>query len=245
METIGSMVSSYQSHRKSTHHSSSINSAQIITELPDAQAQMHSRLDEAIPKRYRSAGVEHPDIASWVDEYVQCPSEARSLMVMGPVGTGKTWAAFGALRQAAVRSLRPNRAGRYVLGTWAATTFPDFIAHMRPGYFSQRDDMTAEKYMAHLRSVPILLVDDLGVSKGSEWVEDVTHRLVSGRYDDELPTIYTTNLSPDELDVAIGARMRSRLAEQCMTVRLVGNDRRRSSPLRVVPSQVNRVEGVA
>lgn len=230
MDTLSALLGDFTPHayRRSSNHTSAVASAEIIEELTDAQLQIHARLDEAIPKRYRDARVEHPEISAWVDEYVQCPSRARSLMIMGPVGTGKTWAAYGALRQAAVRSLKPNRVGRYILGNWAAVTFPDFIAHMRPGYYTKNEDMNSEKYMQLLRSVPVLLVDDLGVSKGTEWVEDVTHRLVSGRYDDELPTIYTTNLAPKELEQVIGARMTSRLAEQCVTVRLVGNDRRRS-----------------
>lgn len=207
--------------------SADVNCAPVITDLADAQDRMNARLDEVIPKRYRAAAVEHPAIAEWVEEYVECPSEARSLLVMGPVGSGKTWAAYGALRAAAVRSLKPNRAGRYVLGTWTSTTFPDFVAHLRPRAYSERDDMTSEKYMLTLRETPLLLLDDLGVGKATEWTEEVTHRLVSGRYDDEKPSIYTTNLTPAELNVIVGERMVSRLAEQCVRVQLLGVDRRR------------------
>lgn len=206
-----------------------INRAPIITDLADAQLRMNQRLDEVIPKRYRNAHVEHPEIRAWVETYISNPAESPSLLLMGNVGTGKTWAAYGALRTAAVHSLSPNRAGRYVLGTWTATTFPDFVAKMRPKAFDDKDEMTAEKYMTQLRSTPLLVLDDLGVSKHTEWTEDVTHRLVSGRYDDDKATIYTTNLSPKELDIAIGGRMVSRLVEQCVRVNLIGDDRRRAT----------------
>lgn len=205
-----------------------INSAEVITDLAHAQVRMNQRLDEVIPKRYRNAGVEHPEIAAWVEEYLENPAESRSLLIMGNVGTGKTWAGYGALREAAVRGVQRNRAGRYVLGTWLATTFPDFVATMRPRAFADKDDMTSEKYMLQLRDTPLLMLDDLGVGKSTEWTEDVTHRLINGRYDAELPTIYTTNLAPKDLDIVIGARMVSRLTELCVRVNMLGADRRRS-----------------
>lgn len=209
--------------------SADINCAPIITELADAQERMHARLDEVIPKRYRGAKVEHPEVRAWIQQYIAAPSEARSLLIMGPVGSGKTHAAYGALRAAAVHSLKPNRAGRYILGSWVSTTFPDFVSLMRPRGFAERDDMTSEKYMLSLRETPLLLLDDLGVGKATEWTEEVTHRLVSGRYDDMRPTIYTTNLAPKDLDQVIGARMVSRLVEQCDRVSLLGADRRRAA----------------
>lgn len=230
MTDLGAAIGAFKSgaYRKSANHTTAIMGAENLWDLGDAREALTARLDAMIPKRYRRAHVEHPEIRAWVDEYVANPRDARSLMVMGNVGTGKTWAAFGALREAAMLSLKPNRAGCYLIGDWQATTFPDFLASMRPGYFSQRDDENSEKYMRGLRSVKLLLVDDLGVSNETGWVEQVTHRLVSGRYDAELPTIYTTNLAPRELDAVIGARMTSRLAEECVTVRLVGEDRRRA-----------------
>lgn len=230
MNNLGSVLGEFQSgaRRKNPNHNTAVMAAENIWDLGDAREALSTRLDAAIPKRYRNARVEHPEIRAWVEEYLECPQEARSLMVMGNVGSGKTWAAYGALREAALRSLKPNRAGVYILGNWEATTFPDFIAKMRPRAFTEKDEMTSEKFLTGMRSVQLLLVDDIGVGKQTDWTEDVTHRLVSGRYDEELPTIYTTNLTPKELDDVIGARMTSRLAEECRTVRLVGADRRRA-----------------
>lgn len=224
--SLPSLIAAYRSEARGGTH---INSAPVITELGDARARMNARLDEVIPKRYRNSRVEHPEIQAWVDEYLQDPADARSLLIMGNVGTGKTWAGYGALRMAAVMGVKPNRAGRYILGTWVATTFPDFIAQTRPGaYTGTKDELNSEKYMLQLRETPLLLLDDLGVGKATDWTEGETHRLVSGRYDDEKPTIYTTNLTPKELDHVLGARMVSRLVEECVRVNLVGEDRRRA-----------------
>lgn len=222
---LASMLSHYRRQPGGGTH---INGADIITDLGDAQQRMNARLDEVIPKRYRNATVDHPEVRAWVEQYVADPDDSPSLLIMGPVGTGKTYAAYGALRESAVRTLRPNRAGRYILGQWTAATFPDFVGNMRPKQSYNRDDVSSEAYLASLRATPLLVLDDLGVGKESEWVEEVTHRLVSGRYDDERATIYTTNLSPKELSDVIGARLVSRLVEQCTRVSLLGADRRRA-----------------
>src|SRR5690348_1205679 len=102
MEKIDLVINQINySYRRSSNHTADRMSDEIVCDLADAQYRLNARMDEAFPKRYRNAGVEHPEVAAWVQEYIACPSQARSLMIMGPVGTGKTHAAFGALRQAA------------------------------------------------------------------------------------------------------------------------------------------------
>jgi DNA replication protein DnaC len=203
-----------------------INSAPVIVDQEDAARRMNDRLDEVIPKRYRRPVPMLPAVEAWVEEYAQDPTTARSLLIMGPTGTGKTHAAYGALRAAAVRALRPNRAGRYILGTWMSTTFPDFMASMRPGQFQTGDALTSQKYMMSLRETPLLVVDDLGMCRENPFVEECTHRLISGRYDEERPTIYTTNLDAVGLADGVGGRIASRLMQECLIVAMKGQDRR-------------------
>lgn len=206
--------------------SADVNCAPVITEIEDARRRMNARLDEVIPKRYRRPIPMDPRIEEWVAEYARCPETARSLLIMGPTGTGKTHAAYGALRAAAVRGMRPNRVGRYVLGTWMTTTFPDFMAAMRPGQFEKGDSLTSQKYMLTLRDTPLLVLDDVGMCRVNEFTEECTHRLISGRYDEERPTIYTTNLDPSNLADGVGDRIASRLVQECVIVSMKGVDRR-------------------
>lgn len=198
------------------------NDNRLIYDLDEARSVANDVLDRMIPLRYRSAGLEHPDVKEWVAKYAQSPTEAPSLLLIGPTGSGKTWAAYGALRAAALASLVPNRTGVYVVCGWHATTYPDFLAEMRPGINKSPDG-----HMDFLRSVKLLMVDDLGVSKGSEFTEDCTHRLVSGRYDQMRPSIFTTNLPVEHLRSVLGDRVASRLAEQCVTIPMLDDDRRR------------------
>ncbi|MFD1274905.1 hypothetical protein ACFQ51_35035 [Streptomyces kaempferi] len=76
---------------------------------------------------------------------------------------------------------------------------------------------------------PLLLVDDLGAAKSSEWTEEINFRLVNHRYENQLPTIFTSNVLPKELADRVGDRVSSRLIEMCDRVVIQGTDRRRQA----------------
>jgi DNA replication protein DnaC len=177
------------------------------------QVRTMAACDRAFPRRYRDALPDQPDVVAWIDRTVTDPGDATSLLLLGGVGRGKTWQAYGALR--AVLAERPSL-------QWQATAFADFAAALRP-----RPGVDSETEMDRYRGAGLLLLDDIGTAKGSEWVEEITYRLVSHRYDAMLPTIYATNFAPDQLRDALGDRIASRLAETCVRVVLDGPDRRR------------------
>jgi DNA replication protein DnaC len=79
----------------------------------------------------------------------------------------------------------------------------------------------------------LLVLDDLGAEKTSEWVEETMNLIVNTRYNERRLTIFTSNYAdiPDETEpnsllFRIGARMRSRLHEMCEFVVLDGADYR-------------------
>jgi DNA replication protein DnaC len=94
----------------------------------------------------------------------------------------------------------------------------------------------------------VLVLDDLGAQKPNEWVWDTVALILNTRYNDKLSTIITTNYldlpagagfktdkegakparSEDTLGDRIGDRMRSRLAEMCVRVEMVGEDFRQT-----------------
>jgi DNA replication protein DnaC len=79
----------------------------------------------------------------------------------------------------------------------------------------------------------LLVLDDLGAEKPSEWVEETMNLIVNTRYNERRPTIFTTNYEdlPDEtqadsLKVRVGFRMHSRLHEMCEFLEYEGGDYR-------------------
>jgi DNA replication protein DnaC len=167
---------------------------------------------ERFPRRYRDAQADHPDVLAWADAYITRPTDASSLLLVGPVGTGKTYQAYGAIRRAASCG-RPT--------TWQAVPFADFCAELRPS------GTDPEGALKRYREADLLLVDDLGAAKSSEWVEETVYRLINARYEDVKTTVFTTNLAPDKLAGGLGDRIASRLVETCQLVGLLGTDRRR------------------
>jgi DNA replication protein DnaC len=89
------------------------------------------------------------------------------------------------------------------------------------------------------------VLDDIGAQKPNEWVWDTVALILNTRYNDKQSTIITTNY-PDQpaasgnmseteragreltLGDRIGDRMRSRLAEMCISVRMTGKDFRQT-----------------
>ncbi|SCF99919.1 DNA replication protein DnaC [Streptomyces sp. DconLS] len=140
-------------------------------------------------------------------------AEGPSLLIAGPTGTGKTYQAYGAIRTLLARGVRLR---------WEATTTADFHARLRP-----RAGHDAERELQTLARCPLLFLDDLGAAKTSEWTEELTYRLINHRYEQMLPTLITTNLPTEQLRVALGDRVASRLAEMTERVILNGPDRRR------------------
>lgn len=181
-------------------------------------------LSAGMPPRYREALADHPQVLSWVRDVAEqavAPSPgARSQVATGPsllmagvVGAGKTYQAYGAIRLLAERGLAVR---------WRATTAADLYADLRP-----RPGVDSESELAAVSRCPVLLLDDLGAAKASEWVEEVTYRLINRRYNLMLPTLLTTNLAIKDLRACLGDRVTSRLAQMTTRVQFEPVDRRR------------------
>lgn len=178
---------------------------------------------EKFPLRYQQAVTDRADVLEWVKQFQDDLRHAPSLLLLGPTGTGKTYQAYGAVRAAVTHSL-PTRAGGFRAPRWQALTYADLCASLRP----HGRDHDPEKQLDRYRKVELLFIDDLGAAKTSDFVEEATYRLINGRYEDMLPSIFTTNLALPALKDAVGDRIASRLAETCTRVVLDGPDRRRS-----------------
>ncbi|HEY9408471.1 MAG TPA: ATP-binding protein [Jiangellaceae bacterium] len=182
-----------------------------------------------IPIHYAAAIADNPDVLQWTAELkanalkrqkasgapVASVNRGRSLLLLGPTGTGKTFQAYGAIRELAVTG---------VAARWVVTTAPDMYAALRP-----RHGVDSEAEFRRYCSAAVLLVDDLGASKVTEFTEEVNFRLVDHRYKHHLPTLFTSNALPKELNDKLGARVTSRLREMCQNIPVLGQDRRRGA----------------
>ncbi len=83
----------------------------------------------------------------------------------------------------------------------------------------------------------VLVLDELGASKPTDWVRDTMMQIINTRYNDKRLTIFTTNYSDlrrndkdgEILEDRIGVPLRSRIYEMCKTVVIEGEDYRKRS----------------
>lgn len=161
------------------------------------------------PSLYLGATVEDLDpstqavIAGW-----GAASLGRNLILAGSVGVGKTHAALAAARERHRRGLS--------VAFWPTVELWDAL---RPG--------GDEDVLAEVCDVDVLVLDDLGMEKVTEWTLERLYLLVNRRHLDQRPTIATSNLIGKELRAAVSDRVYDRLVnERTVTVVFEGGSRR-------------------
>lgn len=193
--------------------------------LDEIRQQAAARIADFVPPRYAQARADNAEVCTWVRGVVAhavhhrrgaVPSVRRgpSLLLLGPTGVGKTHQAYGALHALSESGVQC---------AWMFTTAADLYARLRP-----RSGVDAEAEFRRYASANLLVLDDLGAAKGSEWVEEVNYRLINYRYEHMLPTLITTNVRPADLEQEIGKRVASRLLEMADRAAMVGHDRRKA-----------------
>jgi DNA replication protein DnaC len=134
------------------------------------------------------------------------------LLLRGPFGTGKS-ALAGALAADCLRR-GSDRSALFV-------PVPEFLDRLRHTFGDDARE-SERKVMQQLQDVDVLVLDDLGAERQTDWVTERLYVLVNHRYDHDNRTIITTNLTPEELGVSVGKRTMWRIVENAQFVSLDG-----------------------
>ena len=101
---------------------------------------------------------------------------------------------------------------------------PTFLEDLRDNYDSKDPDF--EQVLSMVKSCKLLIIDDIGAERVTEWVRERVVSIINTRVSNNLATIYTSNLSPEELKDELGDRISSRVLGSSKTVEITGGDRR-------------------
>lgn len=159
----------------------------------------------------------------FVEEY---PLVDVGLLYLGRCGVGKTHLAVAALKEL----IKKGIPGLFY-------DFRDLLKEIQDSY--NPNTRTSElKILAPVFDAEVLVLDELGASKPTEWVQETITHIINKRYNDKKVTIFTSNYldqavqgpvgtSYDEtLTDRVGVRLRSRLYEMCRQILLEGDDYR-------------------
>jgi len=130
-------------------------------------------------------------------EYAEGRAEAPWLLLAGSVGWGKTHLAV------CICNYRIDHADELNLPIANFTTVPDLLARLRSGFSDETFDTEMEAY----RECPMLVLDDLGAEKDTDWTHEALYRVLNHRYAARLDTVITTNADLDAVDVRIRDRL--------------------------------------
>ncbi|RLC41166.1 MAG: hypothetical protein DRH44_05460 [Candidatus Coatesbacteria bacterium] len=157
----------------------------------------------------------------FVDLY---PAVDRGLLFIGPCGVGKTHLAVGILKT-------------LIEEKGAVGLFYDFrdLLRMIRRTYSPDSEISEFDITDTILSADILLLDELGSIKVTDWALDMLTHIIIRRYNDNKTLIVTSNFldepkreGEERLEDRISYRLRSRLYEMCATVEMSGSDYRKN-----------------
>lgn len=154
---------------------------------------------------------------------MEFPAVNSGLLLMGSVGVGKTHLAVSILKALSERGF-----------SCLFYQFQSLLKEIQDSY--NANTQTSELgVLAPVLNSEILVLDEVGASKPTDWVRDTMAHIINTRYNDRRLTVFTTNYlderrteKEETLEDRIGVRLRSRLFEMCRTVTITGDDYRRS-----------------
>jgi len=204
--------------------------------------EQHLRNASGIPARYLECEFQNyaadfnPGLAAakitlekWAEQY---PLDASGLLLVGPSGVGKTHLSVAAMKRLIQKGI--------------ACLFCDYRELLKriQNSYNPSVQATELEVLKPIFETEVVLLDDLGAVKPSEWVWDTVSLILNSRYNEKRTTLITSNYldgpsaaadgvegarraaREETLGDRIGERMRSRLFEMCRLVQLNGRDYR-------------------
>jgi DNA replication protein DnaC len=117
------------------------------------------------------------------------------LVLQGDYGCGKTHLAAAIANERVARGMPA-----------LFVVVPDLLDHLR-ATFSPTSNVSLDRRFEEVRNAPLLVLDDLGTQSSTPWAQEKLYQLLNHRYNARLPTVITTNLTLEEIEPRLRARI--------------------------------------
>ena len=218
--TLSSITYCPVCHEKEEREKKLIQIKAIKNEIAE---QIDSYLRErGVPRRFLNAR-----ISDFPAPWQKLRESSEGIFLGGSRGVGKTHLAVALMREMILNTQIRNHSGTFRIDLQKMPLFisvPELLLEIRETY---GDNALSEKAVIDKYSwVDVLIVDDLGAEKTSDWVLQTLYTIMDRRYREELRTIITSNLSIEEIRDKLDDRIASRIVGMCRVCILQGKDRR-------------------
>ena len=170
--------------------------------LPDPELRKHT-FENDLGYNPKQIAIAKQYVQHW-DEFL---AGSTGLLLWGDVGTGKSFIA-GCIANALLDKGVPV----------IMTNFARLLNKLTDMYSGDRN-----AYIDSFKRYPLMIIDDLGVERNSEFAREQVFSVIDSRYRSQLPMIVTTNLSLDELKGTTDlskSRIYDRVLERCLPIRV-------------------------
>lgn len=130
----------------------------------------------------------------------------ESIMLWGDVGNGKTHLAASVHNHLTAQ-------GKVVV----FVSMPELLSKIK-ATFNRNNNESEQQIMKALVICDLLIIDDLGAEKTSDWVQETVFEIFDARCRRERPILATSNLNPKQLPEQIGKRACDRLVEMSQPI---------------------------
>lgn len=189
--------------------------AAMLAAMRSSELRRLSLMDSSLAEYRFSAADQSANSASigmcrrYADLFPKMKQDNRGLLLFGSVGTGKTFAA------ACIANALLEQGIPVVM-----TSLVKLV------------DGGADELCSRMSAIDLLILDDLGAERSTDYALEKVYNVVDSRYRSGLPVIYTTNLTLEELKHPADmryARIYDRVLERCFPVEFRGCSRRKSA----------------
>ena len=150
----------------------------------------------------------------WAKNYKENLISGKGLFLTGSVGTGKTHLIAAIIDYIARIKKRTN------LNWIIYSTATSLLNEIRVSYNENKFENTINNF----KKCDLLIIDDLGAEKTTDWVLDIFFEIIDFRYSEMKPVIIATNLTDTEIKQKLDERIMSRIYEMCKGIKLTGKD---------------------